>query len=158
MLTEQKGAAVPRKPEKSAEELVKDISTETARRKRIWRKMEAAARDAVKAVKAHARSRGIRHMDWFGWIDSEFFAITKEPETSAYVMYRDPDNKGLAVHITILSSGKLDCSDIGRGPYKGYPELTDRDPTLFKKAAVQHLMGNLNDYLKDQRAVKKKKK
>lgn len=151
---------MPKKPEKNAKELVEEVRKETARRKRIWRKMEAAAREVVNAVTQEARKCGIRNMDWFGWHDAEMFDVAGAQEVIT-VWYANPSNPNpsyRSMSFELLKSGAIDELYLGRGEYEGYLELTTRDPIIFKRAATEQLMGCLTNYIKDSKSVKKRGK
>lgn len=123
--------------------VAQQIRRETARRKHIWRKMEAAGREAVGVVSAQAKNCGISDMEWFSnpWI--------KEPG-KAFVTYIHPAGiyKGTTNGLELDVSGKLALPFTYDDRYEGYPELTEEDPVVFKKAATKRLLTNLHEYTK----------
>ncbi len=146
--------------DKSASDLVREIRQETARRKRVWRKMEAAAREAVKAVTKEAQRHGVKGMDWFGWLNADSFE-SRGPEKQTEIRYsnsKNPNPRFRGNRIIVFRSGAIVEPYLGHGEYEGYPDLTNRDPIIFKKAAVEHLMGELTDCLREKKARKKKRK
>lgn len=132
-------------PNQRAKELEQQIHTETARRKHIWRKMEAAARDAIKIAKAHALSHGMTGMEWFDtpWL---------EKAGAAYVSYVHPAGlyKGASYGLEIQTPANLQLPPCNDDRYEGYPELTNADPAAFRKAAIQRLTANFDEYIARQ--------
>jgi hypothetical protein len=120
------------KKELSPEELLelKKIYDETARRKRIWEKMDEAARDAVKAVEKDGKRKGVKKSEWFG------YATDPTGTSVGYTTSKPSDMK----YFRVLDSGIDDTCMNGDAVYGGYPDLTDADPAEFRDAAI-HLLG-----------------
>jgi hypothetical protein len=130
------------KKELSAEELLelKKIYDETARRKRIWEKMDKAAREAVQEVEKAGKRKGVKKSQWFGY-------ETDPTGTSVGYTTSTPMNMK---HFRVLESGIDNNYMNGDAVFGGYPDITDADPAAFRAAAV-HLLGIcLEMYIEDR--------
>lgn len=132
----------------NAKEQVETILAETQRRKRIWAEMQKVAREAMEAVTAEARRRGIRGQAWVGGkydFDHTYVSFpTRAARMEALARVPRP---GTDQHsFKLYGSGTLERPD-GEDAYEDYPELTDDDPQHFREAAVAELMASLNAYI-----------
>lgn len=127
----------------SAKDLVRSILHETERRKRIWRLMRAAGREATNAVVAHARSRGVTTLDWFGDFGGE--------ATRVGVYYQTGGARSPIKSFLLCRDGRVVRKRLsGDELYEDYPNLTNKDPAAFKRAAVERLMEQFNCYMQQQ--------
>jgi hypothetical protein len=136
------------KQEPSAEDMFKEIRKETARRKAIWDKMQAIAKDALKAAQRHAKQRGITKLeDWFG-----FDGVDHNEVSIQFYM----QNTGLEL-VSLKRSGELRSYISGDKKVYGYPDLTEKDLAAFQKATVETLISRINLCLSRQEVERKDK-
>lgn len=140
----------------NAKDQVKAILAETQRRKRIWARMQQAARESVTAVTAQARHRGIRGQNWVGGqFDLEHTYVSFPTLAFRMAELSGPKEVGRLSHaerqhsFRLHGSGTLERPDKGDA-YEGYPDLAEDDPQRFREAAVRELMVSLNTYIQKQ--------
>lgn len=135
----------------TAKDQVRSILAETRRRKRIWGEMQEAAREAMTAVTAVARRRGVRGQKWIGGqFDLEYTYVsfpTFEARLDEAIHAKNP--RTTTHDLRIHGSGTLERHSKGDA-YEGYPDLGDDDPAHFREAAVCRLMASLNTYIQRQ--------
>lgn len=131
-----------------ADEAMKRIRTETARRKKLWAEVVAATREAYEAVEGDARRRNIPPRVWLGYQNPPRTLITCAG--------------GYGVRLTILPNGRLSIYNAVPHPtdaaYQNYPNITDKVVENYRISAVEHLMGELNVYVSLQREERARKK
>ena len=134
----------------NARDQVQAILAETQRRKRIWTNMQRAAREALAAVTAEARRRGVRGQNWLGGdydCDYTFISFpTYESRLDKLIEAKQP-RRAIQHSLKLHGSGTLERPEKG-GTYEGYPDLVEDDPFHFRAAAVAELMGSLNTYIR----------
>lgn len=119
----------------TSDNLIKEIKKETARRKQLWQKMLKVGKEVMTAAKKEARKQGISGMNWFR-------PDVQEKFTSIHYEVGKEVTHG---RMSLLPSGEV-IPPWGSSTYGGYPELADADPDAFRIAAIEKLMGMINEY------------
>ena len=133
----------------NARDQVQAILAETGRRKRVWAEMQRVAREALVAVTAEARRRGVRGQNWMGGDYDHDYAFISFPtygtRLDELIEAKRPRREKHTFQLH--GSGTLERPEKG-GTYEGYPDLVEDDPFHFRAAAVAELMGSLNTYIR----------
>lgn len=150
----------------NARDQVRAILAETLRRKQIWTLMQVAAREAVQAVTAEARRRGVRGQNWLGGKFERDHVTVSFPTADYRLAERLAE---IVRHKAAAKPGSEDMHAFqlhGSGAlkhpnkdtdYEGYPDLVDEDVLIFRHVAVERLMGALNAHLDTQRRHPKRR-
>lgn len=135
----------------NAKDQVKAILAETRRRKYVWAHMQRAAHEAVAAVTAEARRRGVQGQNW---VDGEFTSLSSPCTTVHFLTAQSRLDEAMKARVPrethsflLYATGSV-MRPVKSGTYEGYPDLTEDDPAYFREAAVAQLMAALSAYLR----------
>ncbi len=111
-----------------AQEKLEEILTETARRRKIWERMQEAGQAAVAVFRQEAQSRGVE-TEWFNVVEVSVYSPERDKHYS-FSLYTD--------HTTI--------SEAQSSVYERIPDLLEAEPERFVEAAVTALISRLNEH------------